>query len=515
MRISTVFLVVLILFGGNVPAQAYDSTPTKVIVYKNGLAWITEEGRGKTQNEWIDTRLHARPVLGTLRFTGKGDAKVLERVAVPSVADPTQRTLLALESNLLGQEIWVESDGKTLKGIYLGLASGIAGSRAIVMETRDGIRYLPMGKVDRVESNVSTASTLDNGAAEDTIRLRLSQKQGSYHLTANYLTQAIGWIPTYQLDIHGKNKGTMSLEAVLINDALDLPSVEIQFATGEASFPMQQFVSPLFEPTTNVRWVMDTVMGNVRGGFSGLDNNNPMSNAMNMMPAQQMVMNDGWDSGGGRSSGEETHLYGPVQMALNKGERAVIPLGDKAVPAKFVYHYKAPEQVTNAPAQNSVHLAALIVNKFAFPLTTGPVLVTKKGRPTGQGFITFTHEGGECLVPISIASSVLATTAEQELDRVAKDLTFRGGKYDKVIVKGTIQVENLQDRKVTVRLEKPLRGKVRASSHDGKTNEQFTSAYDPNPTSTVHWTIEAEPGKKISVTYEYQFYVQRHHSKSW
>jgi hypothetical protein len=510
-------LVAALLVSMASPARAdhFDSTPTTVVVYKNGLAWVAEEGRGETQNEWVSTRIHGRPVVGTLRVTGKNGLKITEIQSLPGPADGAFRTLEALTARLKGQHVYIHTANGTREGKLLGVPSQALGGteQLVALGTKEGTLLIPLDRILSVESNLSTADLPQDVRSGDAqLRLRLSLKEGAYHLTSSYLTPSLGWLPTYQLDINSE-QGTLQLDAQVVNDGLDLMGAQTRFATGEGSFPLRFTQSPLVDAGTQPQWVMQQVLNGARSGLSNLDNNNPAFNTMNMMPMQQMM-----DSGSGEglpASGEETHLYGPVSLTLKKGERASVPLGRGTVPARFVYFYKAPAQVSNAPEENTVWLAAQFTNKLEFPLTTGPILVTRKGMPVGQGFVTYTHKGGEALVPVSVASSVLASTAEQELDRDANAMTFRGSRYDKAIIKGTIALENLQDRAVTVRIEKPIVGKVVRSSDDGKSVEQMRSAYDPNPRSKITWNLELKAGSKQEVTYQYDLLVQRFGKSSY
>jgi hypothetical protein len=518
MRTLLLSVALSLLLTPTAQADHFESTPTTIVVYKNGLAWVQEEGRGDTQNEWVSTRIHGQPVVGTLRLTGKGDLDILEVQAIPGPADQTYRTLTALTEEFKGKRIFVKTAEGERSGILLGVPAQAlgGGEQMVALGVKDGTLMIPLNKILQVESDVSTANLPESKRTGDAeLRLRLSRKEGEYHITSSYMTQFLGWLPTYQLDIIGE-EGQLQLDAVVANDGLDLAGATVQFATGEGTFPLRYTQSPLVEQGTQPQWVMQQVMDGVRGGLNNLDNNNPAYNMMNSVPAQQMVGLGGMgDMDGALSSGEETHLYGPVSLTLKKGERASIPMGKGKVPAKFVYYYKAPLSVSNAPEQNTVWLAAQFTNKLKFPLTTGPILVSRKGRPVGQGFVTYTHEKGEALVPVSIASSVLASAAEQELDRDNSALTFRGAKYDKAVIKGTIAIENLQDKSVTVRIEKPVSGKVKKISDDGKSTARMQSAYDPNPTSKVVWTLELKPGKKQELTYHYDLYVHRYGKTSY
>ncbi len=518
MRRVALLLLVPLFLASPARAQVFDSSPTEAVVYKNGLSWVVEEGRGETENEWVVTRIHGLPVVGTVRPEGGGETEVLEVTALPGSGDAGMRTLLALEDKLKGKPLFLTTGERGYTGTFLGVTSGAfgGGEPMVALEGKDGTTYIPLRKVERFDSSLGSGdvpSARRTGDAE--LRLRLSRRQGPFHVRTAYMTQGLGWLPTYHLDI-GEKKGRLSLVALVVNDSLDLEAAEVRFATGEGTFPLRHTQSPLVSAGTRPEWVMDQVMGSVRGGLNlDWDNNNPAYNVMNLAPMQQMVAAGPGDGGSGRSSGEETHLYGPARLTLKKGERAAIPLGKGSVPAKFIYYYKAPQQVANAPEHNTVWLAAQLTNGLDFPLTTGPMLVTRKGLAVGQGFVTYTHKGGEALVPVSVASSVLASVAEHENDRDSGALTFRGGKYDKVEVKGTIAVENLQERPVSVRVEKPVSGKALGASHEGSSVEQFVSAYDPNPRSTFTWTVEVKAGEKVELSYRYDLFVQRYGKSSF
>jgi len=510
--LNAVALLVVLLAAAQAEAQTFDSTPTTVIFYKNGLAWVTEEGRTKPDREWLETKVHSVPVMGTLKVAPKGDVRVAEMKAMPGDQAAAFQVLEALASRTTGERIFVQALGRNLSGEFLGLShGGLSTEPMLVLQAKDGTIFIPVSRIEQISTNLTTGQLdLETHQPETGLRLRLSARRDEVHIISSYLTRGLGWIPSYQLKLKDRDKGELAMNAVVVNNALDLLSVSMQFATGEAAFPLRHVDSPLFFSGTTPEQVMDLIMGHVRGGVDMLDfDNNPVYNTMNYMPAQQMVSaGPGMDQP--RSSGEETHLYGPQTLSLKRGERATVPLGRREVPAKFVYLWKAPQNISEQTEQNTVWLTAQIVNKLPFPLTTGGVLVTRNGRPVGQGFVTYTHKGGEALVPISIASSVVARAGEQEVDREKSAARFRGLRYDKVVVKGTLHVENLQNHPVTVRIEKPVTGRVKKTSHGGTSVEQFVSAYDPNPRTDITWTLDVKAGEQAKIEYRYEYLVQRH-----
>jgi len=516
MRYLVAFLALAVLLPATALGEDFNSTPTTAILYKNGLGWITEEGRGEHESEWVATMLHAVPVVGTMRVVSKGGIVIKEIRSEPGTGDAQMKTVEALQKLAKNHPVQVQALGKTFTGKFLGISYTMTNHEPLLLlEQKEGTILLPATKIEKLVTEVTSKSVpADKKADFPSVRLKLSQKEGLFHLSTSYLTRGLGWTPTYLLDMNAEKNGQLALNAVVVNDTMDLASVELQFATGEAAFPMRWMDSPLFSTATTPEQVMNTVMGNANLGFMNSLDNNPVYNQMNYVPMQQMISADpGMTTP--RFSGEETYLYGPAKISLKKGERAIVPLGSGEVPARFVYYWKVPAVVDQANQKNSVWLAAKVMNELPFPLTTGPMLVTKKGKPIGQGFVTYTHQGGEALVPISIASSVLATSGERELDREKSAVNFRGVRYDKVTVKGTLTVENLQKKEVTVRVEKTVNGKVGKTSHKGSKNEQFVSAYNPNPSSTVKWNVKVKAGEKLEIDYHYDYLVERYDKSGW
>ena len=508
-------LIVGLLLSATGLAQSFRSTPTKAILYKNGLGWVTEEGRGEHESDAVSTMLHGIPVVGSLRVVPAGDVTVMEIKSDPGLGGQSATTIDALQEVAKGQTLFVLVGDRSISGKMLGISYSLTGHEPMLMlEQKDGTVMIPLKSVEKLETRATSQDISPWKRTEKPVlRMRLSQKEGEFHINSSYLTRNLGWTPTYQLDM-GDEDGHLTMSAVVVNNSLDLASVDVQFATGEAAFPLRWMDSPLFAPGTSPEQVMDAVMGNADMGYMNDIDNNPVYNQMNYVPAQQMISpNPGVAVT--RSSGEETHLYGPIKLTLASGERAIVPVGSGKVPAKFVYYWKIPQAVDANTGKNSVWLAAKVVNKLGFPLTTGAMLVTRKERPVGQGFVTYTHEGGEALVPISISSSVLASAGEREADRDKSAVSFRGGSYDRVTVRGTLTVENLQERPVTMRIEKAIHGKVVKASNNAKWSQQFVSAYDPNPTSAINWDLKLKAGDKLEVSYRYQFLVERHSNSAW
>jgi hypothetical protein len=78
--------------------------------------------------------------------------------------------------------------------------------------------------------------------------------------------------------------------------------------------------------------------------------------------------------------------------------------------------------------------------------------------------------------------------------------------YSKVTIKGSIPVENLQDKAISLNVSKYINGHILDVSDNGKINipGKYTGL---NPSSNAEWTIELKPNEKKTITYTYEVYV--------
>lgn len=498
--------ILCVLFSGGARAQSFESTPTRAVLFKNGLGWITEEGRGKGEGEWMTTTLHGHPLLGTLAVASRTAGSLLEVKAIPPRVFQPLGNLPQATRTISGQ-VEVTASGRTITGRLAGVTTLVGTEPLLVVDANQGTQLLPFSKVERVTAARKPEELgLASAEAIPSLQVRVGKKEEVFHLVSTYLSRGIGWMPTYRLVLNEGGKGTLSLTAEVVNDALDLASVEVHFATGEGVFLFSRTDSPLFSDTVQPATVMDAVVEGLNLNVNKWVSNNPASYDV----TQTQEVTRPTQEQGVVPPGEETYLYGPVQLSLKKGERVLVPLATASVPAGLIYYWKVPLHVDQPPENNNVLLSVMLVNETPFPLTTGPLLVLHQGHPVGQGIITYTHAGEEALIPIAVGSTLTGIVSEWEVDRAKSTATFRGTRYDKVTMKGALKLKNTKKENIKARIEKPVLGKVISVSRSGKSTEQFLSPYDPNPKSNIVWSLELKGGETAQLEYCYDLLVQRY-----
>jgi hypothetical protein len=73
------------------------------------------------------------------------------------------------------------------------------------------------------------------------------------------------------------------------------------------------------------------------------------------------------------------------------------------------------------------------------------------------------------------------------------------------LLKGTIEVNNYQNKEVTISVSKSVSGTVQVQSDGGVVTKQHSPSY-VNPFSEIKWDIKVKPNDKKVITYEYEVY---------
>lgn len=120
--------------------------------------------------------------------------------------------------------------------------------------------------------------------------------------------------------------------------------------------------------------------------------------------------------------------------------------------------------------------------------------------------INYTAAGGKTKVQLSESPDVYVTNTEDEIKKEGNTKTINKVVYSLVTLKGTIPVENLQPKPITLNLTKYVTGKILEASDGG--NIKKPGKYGGiNPATNVEWNIKLNANEKKNITYTYEVYV--------
>lgn len=253
--------------------------------------------------------------------------------------------------------------------------------------------------------------------------------------------------------------------------------------------------------------------GDLSGGIinSGFDYKTATNGAFEV--ALDITVDKDYSSEGKKSA--DLYYYKAGKVSLPKNTKTVLPISQSTIAYKHVYeaaigditNYAYNKAILNDEAKTvDVFHSLKLTNKTAAPLTEASVFVVNENEdPIAQDKITYTPINEDVSIKLSKAIDVSVKSKENEIGKDEKARKFNKKTYDKVMLKGTVDIVNSLDKTITLTLKKALRGEV--TKTDGGTVVKPGRFLDINPISLIKWDIDLKPGEKKTIVYEYEVYI--------
>jgi len=136
------------------------------------------------------------------------------------------------------------------------------------------------------------------------------------------------------------------------------------------------------------------------------------------------------------------------------------------------------------------------------------MVVNQKEQFLAQDLLKYTPVGGSVDIKLSKAIDIVMRNAEEETLRTDQAKKVGKVNYGRVVIKGTINLNNFQNKEVTVVIKKNVNGSVLSQSDGAKTTKGI-SYIEQNPNSTIAWEVKLGVNSKKVLTYEYEvFFTQ-------
>jgi hypothetical protein len=174
-----------------------------------------------------------------------------------------------------------------------------------------------------------------------------------------------------------------------------------------------------------------------------------------------------------------------------------------------VVNYSNNAYVGNDPEQKfEVFHSLKLTNTSANPFTTAPVFVMDENlQPLAQDQLKYTPVSGNVSIQLSRAPDVIVKNTEDEINKTDETKKFGRESYSKVILKGSIIIENLQDKKITLSLNKTITAEVTDVSDSGKI-KKTGKYYGLNPSTEINWEVPFSAKEKKTITYSYEVWIR-------
>jgi len=577
------FLIITFLIGiyvmAFIPTQALAdvkegspaSMPVKeVTIFKDGHVFVLHEGKVPTDadgNVTIDYL--PRPVIGTFWAYSAGARAKLVGVTAHKRAITFERTALTIpeliEGNI-GARVLIKEESTyeaTILGIparsseELGRTSPPGAPEAlpvrsdvVLLKVAEGVKVVPVNQIRQVTFLDEPKSGVACEEFRDIMTLRLDwgkrEPEGAADVGMVYVQRGIRWIPNYRVDIDGKGKAVIKLQATVINELTDVEDVTAHLVIGVPTFAFQDTPDPI-----SLQQAVAQLSSHFRNDTQSAYAFSNMIMTQAVMPARRVnapPSGDAIDLGpdiAGSGRNEDLYVFTLEHVTLKKGQRMVVPVAEYELAYRDVFVLDLPfgpprEVRQNFNSDQQAKLAQLyhapkvvhkirLVNDAKCPLTTAPALILREGRVVAQGMMTYTAPGAASDLELTSAVDISVEKLDKETDRVPDAAKWDGYTYGRSNLTGTIRLTNHRTEAVDLEIRRSVLGHIDDASnggvieHMGRQEGEWMALggelpfwwhwynwpywwYHFNAVGRITWECQLKPGDTIELEYNWHYF---------
>lgn len=567
----------------------------EVTVFKDGHAFVLHSGKLPVTDEGTVLLDHLPvPVLGTFwPYSADRSVRLASVTASPrqvKVDRPATTVPDLLEANPGADVRITQTDGKVLSGKVIGVpepeqkadvlgspqepgrgfggfgggfpTAPVATADTLLLKTAEGVVALPLRLIQTVTFKGEYRKQVTETESRNLLTLKLERTpaEKSAEVGLFYLQKGIRWIPNYRVDIDGKGNATVELQAMLINEMVDLEDVTANLVIGVPNFFFKDTPDPIslqqtfpqlsryFQPDSQTGFAFSNAIMSQggMGGFSGA-------------PARRCGEEGEGDAAEGAQcqappplesisvdKNEDLFVFTARHVTLKKGQTMALPIAKVGIPYRDVYAVElplAPPQEVNRSlnVEQQAELARLLrapraqhrirlTNSGMYPLTTAPALVVSGDRVISQGMMTYTPVGGESDLTLTTSPDIQVARSDRELKRTPNVENVYGSSLSRIDVQGTVTLKNLRGPAVDLEVTRYVLGNVESATREGRVDRInvfeddsfFSGELKPtwwsyyswpnwwfyrNRVDKVSWKVHLEPGDPVELSYLWNYYV--------
>ena len=586
-------LVILALSAGLLPGAAaaaeatesprplYDKLPVKeVTVFKDGHAFVLHEGTMTTDgngNVLLDAL--PSPVMGTFwAYSVRPDVALSSVVSSRDELEVEQASLSIedLIKGNVGKSVLIKETGKnesyqaTIVRILEESAQPSPSeaaalrnyspyappppvqpqNRIVLLKAAEGTRALPISQIQAVTFLDEVNDTVRRTQQKDTMTLQLNwkgkQPEPKAAVGMAYVQRGIRWIPSYRVEIDGKGKAVLKLQACIINELADLNDIKAHLVIGVPNFAFKEVVDPIsfqeaaaslsghFRADNRTAYAFsNAIMSQQVSAYEQRSMPAPEAGSLNLGPELE-----------GTANAEDLFVFTIDHITLKKGQRLVLPLAEFtlsyedtyavnisfAPPLEMRQNFNTDQQLMLAKlfhAPNAVHKIRL-TNTSDYPLTTAPATVLMNGRVLSQGMMTYTAIGNKGDLDLTTAVNIGVKSANEQTGQTPNAVNWNGSSFSKIDMRGTVTLTNFSDKPVSLRVRRSVLGNMDQADNNAVI-KQLGSSYDGvvfedgqpvwwnwcswpwwwhrfNTIGQADWTVELAPGQTLTLEYQWHYF---------
>jgi len=496
-------------------ANAQTNLPIKkVTVFKNATAMVVKEGSAPVTGGTVKLPIPEQTLFGTYFIGSAKDNPVKSMVFKTDT----------LKKKAHSASVWQYLSGNLNKQVTIsytptqGIDKTVSGKvteydlySGIMNFTTDAGKNIVMhvGTIYQADFKETPSPFYMADSIKRMMILKPDKAAENVALQQIHMTSGINWIPSYYLRLKDDKTARLEMKALVENYAEDLRDAETELVVGAP----QMIYSSRRDPMT---FDYLSVTGFDNGYGNGATAKYMQSNAITTASFGAEATDGFFDTDfatGGEKSGD-MYIYKLGKISLPENSKGSFPIFAANVEYKDKYegtigditNYYSTRYVPQEEKTFDIFHSLEIKNTSGVPLTTAAVMaVNEKEQFMAQDELKYTPVGANSTIRLSKAIDIIMKNTEEEKTR--EDNAKKIGKvnYSKVVLKGTVNVENYQSKETTVCVVKSVNGTVLSQNNDGKPTKKTTYNYI-NPYSEIKWEIKLGANEKKALNYEYEVY---------
>ncbi len=512
----------LILAGNLVLADetAIKSKIVAVDLFKNGLAVVKRETTlGKPGVYVIDDV--PNPVHGTFWIESTGTVDTL--VQMRDVEVPANETAPGnLQEDLAGKKVtlYFKSERRApVVGTMMQMKpakheEAILPSKYLVIQTTKGRVYVDAAEVASIEAD-DAGEKVKRRQPRLALTLAATEKADT-RVVISYLTHGLSWAASYKIDISDPKSLSLEQHAIIKDELADLDNAEVRLISG---YPSVQFahVRSLLSPGTTWAGFFQELSGGVYRMADSL------SNSVSSQPSVGNNFRGGFNIAMGAiptGEGVDLHYQSIGKRSFKEGDTLALTVGKGKADYERIVEWLIPDTRNEYGSHDGrghgnddddAWDALKFKNPLAYPMTTGPALVTANGAFNGQRTTYWVNAGEETVLRVGKALSIRTRSMENEQlakNGSGRDIIWIGGRqFRKSVVEGEIDVSNHRKETIQMVIRRRFSGELTQADGSPKSSLREEGIFSINKRYELVWTMPLKAGEEQKIKYSYSVLV--------
>lgn len=511
-------ILTLILFWAVLSVYSQDRLKaTELNVFKNGTYFIVKEGNVPLLQGKYKLEIPKQPLMGTFWITTQKEINI-EKITFINDTLKINRPAANMHDLLRANKnkkvrMNIRLDEKNYSEVSGLLQDYFISFNMLKIKTNDGkTAYIPAEDVKQFFVEDNPVENLQADSTSYLANIEFSREIKDTRIKVVYMQAGIQWIPSYNIKILNDKELQIEMKALVENFAEPVKDADLTLTVGDPNYKYGRTVEPF------INQYLTNLGGYVQPAYNQYMFQNAPAAAMKMAEADMGVTqyNDYQEYNTEGEKSNDLFFYRIGKVSLPKNSKTTFQIFSQKIPYRDIYKVIVPDAVNFASSQyidkqtehkSDVYHSLKLNNSTKNPLTTAPVFVmNEEMEPLAQDEIKYTPVNGSVSVQLSKSPDIQVKNLEDEKERHERAKTINKATYSLVIIDGKIEVENLQNKDISLNVVKNVNARVVETSDNGVIRIPGHNR-GLNPYSEVEWEVQMKANEKKTITYRYEVYV--------